>query len=396
MKTLNELFREKGYRIYMCSLDQRYMSFVQEESYCVNIICYFDERSATSTTAQMQAFLEAHKGRLDYGRGKDFHFLKLVATDALGVGRLVPGTDGHGLDGEAKTESAWVDQVWYLIDDANTDPESGQPLGVRLFVPAGAPEDFYGLRGALEQHVAAEGIRVELPEMNLDQAARTRGEMDRAPAEQGVDGRPVFHKNPASAKDPAWATLGLVLITALMFILQSLKVFEDGDFALHEDTLRQSSQWYRLFTYMFLHSSVPHLAGNMLMLYAAGSMVEERMNRVAFFFLYFFSGVCGGMLSVWHQMRIGEEYRSFGASGAIYGIVGALIAWMVMTRQWRSFQFFSRLIIALLLLFYTSTMEADIDYMSHLGGFLAGLLFAGIYIMISWKRRKPLRNERKA
>ena len=86
----------------------------------------------------------------------------------------------------------------------------------------------------------------------------------------------------------------------------------------------------------------------------------------------------------------------FQASGAIYGIVGALIAWMIMTRQWRSIRCFSRLAIALLLLFYTSTMEADIDYMAHLGGFLAGLLFAGIYIMISWKRRKPLRNERKA
>jgi rhomboid protease GluP len=147
---------------------------------------------------------------------------------------------------------------------------------------------------------------------------------------------------------------------------------------------------------MFLHASVPHLAGNMLMLYAAGSMVEERMNRIAFFFLYFFSGLCGGILSVWRQMRIGEEYNSIGASGAIYGVVGALIAWMIMTRQWRSFQFFSRLAIALLLLFYTGATEENIDYMAHLGGFLAGLIFTGIYIMITWKRRKPLRNERKA
>ena len=45
MKTLNDFFLEQGYRVYMCSLDQRYMSFVQEENYSVNIVCFFDERN---------------------------------------------------------------------------------------------------------------------------------------------------------------------------------------------------------------------------------------------------------------------------------------------------------------------------------------------------------------
>ena len=171
MSTINELLLSLGYRIYLCSFDQRYMSFVQEENYAVNIICFFDEREQTSTEAQMQAFEEVHRGRLDYGRGKDIHFLRLVVTDATGVGKLVPGTDTHGLEeGSGEKDLGWVDRVWYLIEDANPDPDTGKPLGARLFVPPEAPEDFYGLRGRLESHLASEGISVELPEFNLSEA----------------------------------------------------------------------------------------------------------------------------------------------------------------------------------------------------------------------------------
>ena len=56
MSVLNDLLNKYGYRIYMCSVDQRYMSFVQEENYYINVIGFFDERKQTSTRAQMQDF----------------------------------------------------------------------------------------------------------------------------------------------------------------------------------------------------------------------------------------------------------------------------------------------------------------------------------------------------
>lgn len=393
MKTLNDFLLEQGYRIYMCSLDQRYMSFVQEENYSVNIVCFFDEREQTSTQAQMQAFEEVHKGRLDYGRGKDIHFLRLICTNATGVGALVPGTDGHGLSEEAENEDrSWVNRVWYLIDDANPDPDTGSPLGVRLFIPPDAAEDFYGLRIHLEKHVAEYGVSIQLPEVVLEAARRTRDDMDRAPAEEGPDGMPrVREKREKEIEKPAevcWVTMGLLLINAVMYILISMDVFDPDDFSLQLNTLRDSSQWFRLITYMFLHASLSHLAGNMLMLYAAGSMVEEKMNRAVYLGMYFFCGLCGGIFSVWSQMRVGEEYISLGASGAIYGVMGALIAWMLMNRQWRSLRFYNRILIAILLLFYGGSLDEGIDYMAHLGGFVAGLIFAGIYVLLTWNRKK--------
>ena len=393
MKTLNEFFAQQGYRIYMCSLDQRYMSFVQEENYSVNIVCFFDERRQTSTRAQMQAFEEVHRGRLDYGRGKDIHFLRLVCTDATGVGSLVPGVDGHGLEENDENEDfSWIHRVWYLIDDENPDPDTGKPLGARLFVPPDAAEDFYGLRKYLEAHVAECGVAVQLPELNLDAAQHTRNDMDRAPAEQGLDGMPRIHeKESIKPREVSWVTTGLLLINAMMYILSSMHVFDPEAFALSVDTLRDPSLWYRLVTYMFLHRNLSHLAGNMLMLYAAGSMVEEKMHRAVYLIMYFVCGLAGGILSVWSQMNTGEEYSSLGASGAIYGIVGALIAWMLMNRQWRSIRFYNRILIAVLLLFYGGSLDEGIDYMAHLGGFVAGLLFAGIYVLIRWKKSQQQR-----
>ncbi|MBP5607721.1 MAG: rhomboid family intramembrane serine protease [Lachnospiraceae bacterium] len=396
MKTLNDFFFEQGYRVYMCSLDQRYMSFVQEENYSVNIVCFFDERNQTSTSLQMQAFEEVHRGRLDYGRGKDIHFLRLVCTDATGVGTLVPGVDGHGLAEEAgNDDKSWINRVWYLIDDANTDPDTGKPLGVRLFIPPEAAEDFYGIRAGLEKHVAEYGAGIQLPEEALEAARHTRDELDRAPAEEGPDGMPRikerYEREIRKPSEVCWVTMGLLLINVVMYILGSMDIFNDRDFSLDLNTLINPTQWYRLITHMFLHSSLSHLTGNMLMLYAAGSMVEEKMNRAVYMFMYFFSGICGGILSVWSRMQTGEDFYSLGASGAIYGIMGALIAWMLMNRQWRSIRFYNRILIAILLLFYGSSVDGKIDYMSHLGGFIAGLLFTGVYVMLTWNKKNNTR-----
>ena len=185
--------------------------------------------------------------------------------------------------------------------------------------------------------------------------------------------------------------MGLLLINVVMYILQSMNIFNDHDFSLQLNALVDPTQWYRLITHMFLHSSLSHLMGNMIMLYAAGSMVEEKMNRAVYMFMYFFSGLCGGILSVWSRMQTGEDYYSLGASGAIYGIMGALIAWMLMNRQWKSIRFYNRILIAILLLFYGSGLNEEIDYMAHLGGFIAGLLFTGVYVIVTWNKKKDPR-----
>ncbi len=390
---LNELFKKYGYRIYMCSVDQRYISFVQEENYYINVIGFFDERRQTSTKAQMQGFLDAHKDRLTYGRPKDIHFLKLICTDALGVGRLEPGPDAHGLteDEEAQREAqltqAWTEDVWYLIDDRNPDAVTGQPMGARLFVPPTAPEDFYGVRTPLEQFVAKEGIQIALPEINLSEAERTQLGLDKAPATEGPDGMPVLREPPKEKEPVCYVTIGLLLVNVIMYILASLGVYQKDDYSLTNGILSFPEQWFRLLTYMFLHSDVGHLVYNMLMLYAIGSILERQIDRWMFAVAYFAAGIGGGCFSVWYFTRMQEPYFSLGASGAIYGIMGALMAYMLLRRQRYSRSFYRRIAIALFLLFYTGTIDRQIDQMAHLGGFFCGLIICGIYCILKGQSR---------
>ena len=390
---LNELFGKYGYRIYMCSLDQRYISFVQEENYYINVIGFFDERRQTSTQAQMQGFLDAHKGRLTYERPKDIHFLKLICTNAKGVGQLVPGMDAHGLaeeeaaEREAQLTRAWTQDVWYLIDDENPDAVTGEAMGARLFVPQSAPEDFYGIKSPLEQFVAKEGIQIALPEINLSEAERTQLGMDKAPAKEGPDGRPVLREKPREKEAACFVTLGLLLINATMYILSTFDIFSKDDFALTNGILGIPGEWFRLFTYMFLHYDVMHLINNMLMLYAIGSILERQIDRWMFAVVYLAAGIGGGCISVWYHTRLLTPYYSMGASGAIYGIMGALMAYLLLRRQRSQRGLYGRIGFALFLMFYTGTVDKQIDQMAHLGGFFCGLIVCGIYCLLQGNKK---------
>ena len=383
MSVLNDLFNKYGYRIYMCSVDQRYMSFVQEENYYVNVIGFFDERKQTSTRAQMQGFLDAHKERLTYGRPKDIHFLKLICTDAKGVGRLVPGTDGGGLSEEEEKEAAltraWTQDVWYLIDDENMDAETGKPFGGRVFVPPTAPEDYYGIRKPLEQFVAAEGIRVAMPEINLSEAERTQLGMDKAPAREGPNGKPVLRERLRPKEKLCYVSLALILINVVLYFISEKQLFVKQDYCTTDGILQMPEQWYRLVTYQFMHADLGHLFNNMLMLYALGSSLEPKIPRWMYALLYLLSGIGGGIFSVWYHTRESIGFYGLGASGAVYGLMGAMIAWLLLSRQRNDRTLYGRIAFALFLMFYSGTVRENVDQMGHLGGFFCGLILCGIY-----------------
>ena len=86
--------------------------------------------------------------------------------------------------------------------------------------------------------------------------------------------------------------------------------------------LTLGGEWWRLFTCMFLHIGVIHLAFNMWCLWDLGALAESLYGHWTFASVYLISGVAGSVASVaWHPGTV-----SAGASGAIFGIAGALIA----------------------------------------------------------------------
>jgi len=407
MKSINELFLEQGYRIYMCSVDRRYVSFVQEENYSINVICIYDERTQTSTRAQMESFLNVHRERLSYGRDKDIHFLKLVCTTERGVGALMPGADrqsgygpqdrdGYGTDpftdGAAQENSAapetvdssWIDDVWYLIDDSYT-------AAWRLFVPQTAVPDYYGLRAHLERHLAQNGLEIALPEISAQLASQTRASIEKLPMSADAAKQKLRESAEKANKEAPWITAALVIVCVIMYILEEKSSFNIDDYVIATGILSDPSQWYRLLTSVFLHGSAEHLINNMFVLYAVGSYMEPRLGRFVFTTVYILSGIGGGIFSVWYHTTHGIDYQALGASGAIYGLTAAMIAYMLLNREFQKRQYYLRIGIALLLLFYSGRIDDRIDQYCHIGGFVSGLIITGLFCILTWKgmhRRK--------
>src|SRR5215475_9722078 len=83
-----------------------------------------------------------------------------------------------------------------------------------------------------------------------------------------------------------------------------------------------SGDWWRLVTYMFLHGGVMHIFFNMWCLWDLGQLCESLYGRWTYAAIYFITGIAGGLASVgWNPIVL-----SVGASGAIFGLAGALIA----------------------------------------------------------------------
>lgn len=128
-------------------------------------------------------------------------------------------------------------------------------------------------------------------------------------------------------------------------------------------------QWYRLVTSMFLHQEVWHIAFNMLGLWWLGGPLEAALGRARFIALYMLSGLAGSALTYW---LAAPNQPSLGASGAIFGLLGATAVLM------RRLNYDMRPVFALLAinLIITFNPWGGIAWQAHVGGLIAGTLIA--------------------
>jgi membrane associated rhomboid family serine protease len=124
--------------------------------------------------------------------------------------------------------------------------------------------------------------------------------------------------------------------------------------------------WYRLVTAMFLHASILHIAFNMYALWVIGTPVEQYLGRLRYVALYFVSGLAGsagGLLQAPHTPILG-------ASGAIFGILGAMliIEWQITGRL--AGNAMTWIVINLVISFAIP----NISWGGHVGGLIGGIL----------------------
>ena len=157
-----------------------------------------------------------------------------------------------------------------------------------------------------------------------------------------------------------------------------------------------NGEWWRIVTAMFVHVGILHLATNMWCLWNLGLLAEPLMGSFGLFAVYILTGAAGNLLSTaknWmfpiHDASGALYFQAgAGASGAVFGIAGALIVLLrskllpvppdEVRRLRKSVIYFAaiNLLIGLSINFGSGFTGVEVDNSAHIGGFLCGLLFA--------------------
>ena len=139
-------------------------------------------------------------------------------------------------------------------------------------------------------------------------------------------------------------------------------------YCIHGPSIR-AGQYYRLLTGIFLHGSIVHLLFNCYALYVIGSQLESYLGKVRYLIIYLFSAVTASLFSM-----IFNSNPSIGASGAIFGLMGALVYFGYHYRVYLGNVLKSQIIPLILFNLLIGALSTGIDNFAHIGGLIGGLL----------------------
>lgn len=248
---------------------------------------------------------------------------------------------------------------WYL----NTENS-------RLVIPMEHVEDFYGLKGKVEDFLC-------FPEKyNLDKQES-----------EWTDVKAQKRKRPL--KELSFINTTIIIINVLLFILCAFTgdlLYNKGAFSIL--LIQETKEYYRFVFAIFLHADIYHLFSNMIMLYFLGNVLERKIGHIKYGLLYFISAMGGNLLSSVYEMYIDEMFTSVGASGAIFGVVGAVLL-QILTEggKWENISL-SRMLLMVIYLLYSGFMAQNVNNAGHIGGFVTGFFIMGLICLINKLRKK--------
>ncbi len=135
----------------------------------------------------------------------------------------------------------------------------------------------------------------------------------------------------------------------------------------------KAGEYYRLLTCIFLHAGFAHIICNMYSLIVIGPQVESFYGKLKYLFIFLISGICGSILSL---VFSSSNIVSVGASGAIFGLLGAIIYFGYHYRVYLGNVLKSQIIPVIILNLVIGFMVSGIDNFAHVGGLIGGLFAA--------------------
>jgi rhomboid protease GluP len=179
-----------------------------------------------------------------------------------------------------------------------------------------------------------------------------------------------------------WVTTLLVAACVIAYVAQttaagftfSMPTAQLREFGANFAPLVQNGQPWRLVSSMFLHGNPAHILFNMMALWQLGQVAERLFGSFSFLLLYFCAGVIGSLASNWWSPAV----VSVGASGAIFGVAGAMLAYLFVCRGQMPMSVFSHMRGSMLTFIgyslFAGVALPGIDNAAHVGGLAGGAL----------------------
>lgn len=147
-------------------------------------------------------------------------------------------------------------------------------------------------------------------------------------------------------------------------------------------------EYGRILWAMFLHSGIDHILNNMLILFFLGAMIEKEVGHIRYTLFYFLSGIGGNLLSLFVRAAGNDASSSLGASGAVFGLDGVLLAMVLFSDRKMENVTPARVLLMIGYSLYSGFTGDNIDNAAHVGGLLTGFVAASIMCAIQRLRRK--------
>lgn len=193
------------------------------------------------------------------------------------------------------------------------------------------------------------------------------------------------NKNYITSKN-TYATYSLIFIITFVHIIISMSPIFDKNYIIYKygisPNLFESKEYYRLITFLFLHSGLTHLTSNLLSLYIFGTRIEKYLGKAAFLLIFILGGLSSGIFSI-----LFTKTYSVGASGAIFALESATLYFSIKEKIKLDGLDYYTIAIFSIIGILASFSKANIDNAGHIGGFLMGIIVCFIYYNIYYKNK---------
>ena len=208
-----------------------------------------------------------------------------------------------------------------------------------------------------------------------------------------------------------WRSYSVTLAIMAMNIVGYILCTQMGEMvynigSMNAEKILVDKQYYRFVTAIFLHADIEHIVSNMIYLVGLGQMVEQMIGHIRFVVLYLLSGFGASIFSLLYSILTGDIYDAVGASGAIFGLIGALFILLVIRDMRRRARRQSggtdttpnqngrvmpsgydsisvgKMVFVVVYMIYSGTRAERVDNAAHVGGLVCGLLIMAVMNLI--------------